>query len=78
MAVEVLEIVELEGGEVALRRVDDQGAEPVISIRFSPETLQQCESGRIEIARAMIAAGVQVIANARERAASERQPPILH
>ncbi len=80
MSSEVLEIVKLEDGGVALRKVNDTESEPVITVRFSDETLQSLQHQHLGVAQAMIAAGVQLIANARERLNEEDQPtePTFH
>ena len=54
----LFEIVELPDGEIALRRADESG-EPLVSIRFSKESLYFLDESRIDIAKAMIEAGLE-------------------
>lgn len=53
-----LEIVELEDGTFALRRMDDEG-EPLVEIHFSPEVDGFLGDHKVAIAKAMLGAGVQ-------------------
>lgn len=59
MSSSVFEIVELPNGEIALQRAGDDG-EPLVSIRFSSDSLYFLKSARFEVARAMIEAGLEV------------------
>ncbi len=74
------EIVELDDGEVALRRANEDG-EPLVSVRFSPESLFYLDSSKFEIAKAMIEAGLDAFAeinddNLEQEAASFER--VLH
>lgn len=53
------EIIELANGEVALRRADSND-DPLLVIRFSDEAKERLKEQRLDVARAMISAGVQV------------------
>jgi hypothetical protein len=53
-----LEIVELENGSFALRRLEDEG-EPLVEIHFSPEIESFLGDHKVAIAKAMLGAGVQ-------------------
>ena len=53
------EIIELANGEVALRRADSND-DPLLVIRFSDEANDRLKEQRLDVARAMISAGVQV------------------
>lgn len=57
------EIVEMPNGEIALKRADevdeDSGLEPLVSIRFSDESLFFLNEAKLEVAKAMIEAGLQ-------------------
>lgn len=53
----VFEIVELGDGEFALARVDGTG-EPLVCIKFSEESLDFLKHTKIEVAKAMIEAGL--------------------
>lgn len=59
------EIVELDNGEVALRRADE-GSEPLVSIRFSHESLFFLDNAKFEVAKAMIEAGLDAVADMSE------------
>ena len=62
MASSILEIVDMGDGEIVLQRADDD-AEPLVTIRFSDETLVYLMDNNLEIARAMIQAGIQAAAD---------------
>ena len=53
-----LEIVELVNGDIVLQRADGDG-EPLMTIRFSDESKGYMPNGRLEVARAMIHAGIE-------------------
>lgn len=53
------EIIELEDGDVALVREDDQ--EPMLTIGFSSEAREKLASNHIEVAKAMIGAGMDAV-----------------
>lgn len=57
----ILEIVQLADGEVVLQRVDDD-SEPLVSIRFSDESQTFIDEAKLDVAKAMIHAGLQVVA----------------
>lgn len=63
----VLEIVELLDGEVVLRSVDGED-EPMVSIRFSEEANAYMPYIKLEVAKAMIQAGIQAFAELTEQA----------
>lgn len=54
-----LEIVELADGKVALRR-SDEGGEPLLVIEFSVDAKDYLQGNYIEVAKAMISAGMQM------------------
>lgn len=60
----VLEIVELESGEVVLRRIDSsQGSsEPFVAIKFSSEAKDLVQGQTAQLARLMISVGLQMVA----------------
>ena len=80
----ILEIVELANGDIVLRRAGDEG-KALLKIEFSDEARQYLPSGRLEVARVMIHAGIQAAA---ELAGGQAEldyvvdttdgPPILH
>ncbi|MFT7372301.1 MAG: hypothetical protein ACI9T9_000983 [Oleiphilaceae bacterium] len=53
-----LEIIELEDGGFALKRIDDDG-EPLVVIDFSAEVIEFLGEHHAAVAKAMISAGVQ-------------------
>ncbi len=63
----VLEIVELCNGEVVLQSAEDEG-EPMVTIRFSEEASAYMPYIKLEVARAMIQAGIQAFAELAEQA----------
>jgi hypothetical protein len=79
-----LEIVEMPNGDIVLQRSDDDG-EPLVVIQFSEETKVYLMDGTLEVARAMIQAGIQTAAQLAEQGDMEigeeftdEQNPILH
>lgn len=61
MSSSFLEIVQLADGEVVLQRVDDD-SEPLVSIRFSDESQTFIDEAKLDVAKAMIHAGLQAVA----------------
>lgn len=53
-----LEIVELVNGDIVLQRADGEG-EALMTIHFSEESKTYLPEGRLEVARAMIHAGIE-------------------
>ncbi len=60
-----LEIVQLADGEIVLKRSDEEGA-PLVEIRFSEESKDYIGDAGIDIAKAMIQAGIQAAAHFNE------------
>ncbi|TNF34389.1 MAG: hypothetical protein EP312_06570 [Gammaproteobacteria bacterium] len=60
----VLELVEMPNGEICLRRPGE--GEPLVCIRFSDESSNYLGGSRIEVARAMIQAGMEAAENVVE------------
>lgn len=66
-----LEIVQQEDGEFVLKRMDEEA--PLVTIQFSEEVSAYLQGHEVEIAKAMIGAGVEM-ASARSKAAhAERE-----
>ncbi len=61
MSASLLEIVDLGDGEVVLQRADDD-SEPLVVIRFSEESRIYMMDNGLEVAKAMIQAGIQAAA----------------
>lgn len=53
------EIIELTNGDVALARADDENNEPLVTIRFSVESLAFLGEDKFNVAKAMIEAGME-------------------
>jgi hypothetical protein len=62
----ILEIVDCGDGEIILQRADDD-SEPVVSIRFSDEARVYLMDNGLEVAKAMIQAGIQAAADILEQ-----------
>ena len=58
MSSSFLEIIELENGDVVLKRIGDDG-EHMVEIHFSDEVKGFLNEHKVEVAKAMIGAGVQ-------------------
>jgi len=54
------EILELSSGEIVLKRSGDEGSnEPLVTLKFSAESVAFLGAGRFEVAKAMIEAGME-------------------
>jgi hypothetical protein len=77
----MLEIVMLESGDIVVRRPDEQD-EPLLTLSFSDELTNTLGDERINIAKIMLSAGVQLVAEAgarqREAEAEVLRPPVVH
>ena len=78
----LLEIVDLGDGEIVLQRTGDD-AEPLVTIQFSDETRIYLMDNGLEVAKAMIQAGIQAAAIIAEQQdvdlnTAEGAPRILH
>ena len=58
MSSSFLEVIEMEGGGFALKRMDDEG-EPLVTLNFSKEVIEFLGEHHAAVAKAMIGAGVQ-------------------
>lgn len=69
----LLEVVELSEGEVVLRRADSNAGsgEPLVSIRFSPEACSFLGGSAASLGRAMIGAGLQLVAQMQQQQAAQ-------
>ena len=83
MSSSFLEIVELSNGDIVLQRAEEEG-EPLVVIQFSEESRVYLMDATLEVARAMIQAGIQAAAQIAEQGDFEleesepEQPRILH
>lgn len=64
------EIVELANGEIALQKADESG-EPLVSIRFSKESLYFLNEAKFDIAKAMIEAGLEAASTINDEVLDE-------
>ncbi|MDY6814642.1 MAG: hypothetical protein SV598_01980 [Pseudomonadota bacterium] len=60
MSPSFFEIVQLSNGDYALRRIDDDSA-PLVKISFSQEAREMMEDRDMNVAKAMIAAGIEAV-----------------
>lgn len=82
MSASLLEIVDLGDGEIVLQRADDD-SEPLVVISFSEESRLYLMDNGLEVAKAMIQAGIQAAAVIAEQGdteieASAEAPRVLH
>jgi hypothetical protein len=70
MSASLLEIVDLGDGEIVLQRADD-ASEPLVTIRFSDESRIYLMDNGLEVAKAMIQAGIQAAAAIAEQNEAE-------
>ena len=83
MPASLLEIVDLGDGEIVLQR-EDGADEPLVTIRFSEEARLYLMEQGLEVARAMIQAGIQAVSEISEQGQSESEveegdvPRVLH
>lgn len=60
----VLEIIELEGGELAIRNPENTDQEPILKVNFSDELKEKLDDQCLDVARVMLTAGIQMVAEA--------------
>ena len=80
------EIAELPNGDVVLRKVDEEGGEPLVRLSFSAESLAFMGEGKFEVAKAMIEAGMEAATELADQdhldefsgGLPEFEKPILH
>lgn len=82
MSASLLEIVDLGDGEIVLQRADDD-SEPLVVIRFSEESRLYLMDNGLEVAKAMIQAGIQAASSMADQVEMESEvsseaPPVLH
>jgi hypothetical protein len=70
VATALLEIVDLGNGEIVLQRAEDNG-EPLVRIHFSDECQMYLMDNELDVARAMIQAGIQAASNLVEEEETE-------
>lgn len=82
MSASLLEIVDLGDGEVVLQRAEGD-SEPLVTIRFSDESRMYMLDNGLEVAKAMIQAGLEAAAVMSEQGEAEVEleveaPRVLH
>lgn len=65
------EIVEMENGDIALLKSSSKDEEPLVRIRFSTESNEYLGAARFEVARVMIEAGLDAVADLEEQTEAE-------
>lgn len=75
MSASLLEIVDLGNGEIVLQRADDD-SEALVTIRFSEESRVYMMDNSLEVAKAMIQAGIQAAAEMAEQGEVEIEPSV--
>ncbi|MBN7798378.1 hypothetical protein [Parahaliea mediterranea] len=73
MPTALLEIVDLGDGEIVLQHAEDD-SEPLVRIRFSEESRMYLSENSLEVAKAMIQAGIQAASNLVEEEDAELEP----
>jgi len=66
MSSSLFEIMELSNGDIVLQRADDEG-DPLVSIRFSAESMAFLRGNKFDVARAMIEAGMEAAGDIAEQ-----------
>jgi hypothetical protein len=62
------EIIELSSGEIVLKRSGDENSpEPLVTLKFSEESIAFLGAGRFEVAKAMIEAGMEAASDLAEQ-----------
>lgn len=77
MKEELLEIVELSDGSIAIKCADSEEA-PLLKIQFSNESLNLMGEFKLAVATAMINAGMHVLQEIHTLADESAEPVLLH
>jgi hypothetical protein len=77
MSPSFFEIVQLSNGDYALRRIDDDSA-PLVKISFSAEAREMMEDRDMNVAKAMIAAGIEAVGNVAHDIDWDEEEPDAH
>lgn len=78
------EIIELENGDVALRQSERSEGNALVEIRFSEESRYFLGKAKFDVAKTMIEAGLDLVAELSERDAEVEididtpAPPVIH
>jgi hypothetical protein len=68
------EILELENGDIALLKSGDKNEEPLVRVRFSAESNEYLGAARFEVAKAMIEAGLDAVADLEDQDDTSEMP----
>ncbi|PXX91036.1 hypothetical protein DIT71_11055 [Marinobacter vulgaris] len=77
MSPSFFEIVQLSNGDYALRRIDDDSA-PLVKISFSDEAREMMQDRDMNVAKAMIAAGIEAAGDVSHDIDWEEEEPDAH
>ncbi|NMT64737.1 hypothetical protein [Marinobacter orientalis] len=77
MSPSFFEIVQLSNGDYALRRIDDDSA-PLVKISFSDEAREMMQDRDMNVAKAMIAAGIEAAGDVGHDIDWEEEEPDAH
>lgn len=66
-----LEIVELDDGEIALRKADSDD-EPIMRVNFSDHILEQLHDQHIDVAKVMLTAGIHMISDLNQKSEEDQ------
>lgn len=58
---QIFEIVELDNGDVALKRADEPMEEALVKIQFSDDAKASLQTHQVDVARVMLEAGVRKV-----------------
>ncbi|WP_372836370.1 hypothetical protein [Pontibacterium sp.] len=72
----LLEIVELENGDLAIRRAEDEESEPLLVVAFSEELRETLEEKCIEVGRMMLTAGIHMVAESGHNLSPVSEPVV--
>lgn len=71
------EILELPDGDIVLQRVEGE-SEPLVRIRFSDQARVYMNDASLEVARAMVEAGIKAISELDHAEDTPQHPRQLH
>ncbi len=85
MSTSYLEIIQLPTGEIVLQKANSlEDDEPLVNIRFSEKSKAYLGDAGLDIAKIMIQAGIQAVAEFADQKSvdntdtSVQSPPVLH
>lgn len=79
MSQSFLEIIQLPDGQVVLRRVDaDREDEPLVTLNFSEEAKLYLGEALLDVSKAMIGTGVQLVTRMFEQEMESDEPRVIH